>query len=180
MYTVEETGRDAGHDAVKNASDNRRVAEHITSRVTHDGKGRRALFWSAGGTVLSAVGFVALALFEQYNSCLTELRGDLKHFNEISADLVKKESMRRCYDTVKECKQELHAVRTTRTDLDKESALYRKDREELLRELQKLRERLAAVEGRQAATPVVFPVFQPAKPVTPSSYTTRGETSSPE
>lgn len=123
---------------------------------------------------LSAVGFVALALFEQYNSGLTELRGDLKHFNEVSADLVKKESLRRCYDLVKDCKEELHAAHAAKTEMDREAARYQKDRDELVRELQRLRERLAAVEGRQSATPIIVPVFQPTKP-TAGDSTTRNE-----
>src|SRR5579864_3727660 len=71
----------------------------------------RALWWSLGGTILSAIGFIGLAAFEQYNSSLSELRADLKHFNEISGELVKKEGMRKCIDHLIECKQELQATR---------------------------------------------------------------------
>jgi hypothetical protein len=115
----------------------------------------RALWWSVGGTVLSGVGFICLALFEQYNSSLSELRSDLKHFNEISGELVRKESLHKCIDHLIECKKELHAVLAAKAELDHELAVVRKDREELARQLQALRERMASVEGRQSATPIV-------------------------
>src|SRR5439155_1816655 len=63
---------------------------------------RRGLVWGLGGTLLSAVGFIALALFEQYNGMISELRGDLKHFNETSSEYVKKEGLQRFRECVKE------------------------------------------------------------------------------
>jgi hypothetical protein len=124
----------------------------------------RALWWSLGGTILSAVGFVALAAFEQYNSSLSELRADLKHFNEISGELVKKDSMRKCIDHLIECKQELQAVRLSKENLAQELATVHKDREEMKHEIQYLRERLASLEGRQSATPIIVPVVAPSAP----------------
>jgi hypothetical protein len=121
------------------------------------GKARTALIWSIGGTVLSGVGFIVLALFEQYNDSLTELRHDLKHFNEMSADLVKKEGLRRCMGRVKTCLKELEATHVARIQLQHELRANDQERKELNRELQRLRERLAMVEGRQAATPIVLP-----------------------
>ena len=50
-------------------------------------RGRGPLLWGMGGTLLSAVGFIAMILFEQYNSALSELRNDLKHFHETSSEL---------------------------------------------------------------------------------------------
>jgi hypothetical protein len=127
------------------------VEAHATKR-----KGR-AFLWGLSGTVLSAVGFIGLTLFEQYNHSLNELQRDLKHFNEASADLVKKESLHRCYDHLKESFKELQASNVTRTHLERELEASQRDRHELTRELQLLRERLAAVEGRQAATAVILP-----------------------
>jgi hypothetical protein len=40
------------------------VGQDTSHASTSNGK-RRAMLWGAGGTILSAVGFVALALFEQ-------------------------------------------------------------------------------------------------------------------
>ena len=81
---------------------------------------RSALLFSIGGTVLSAFGFIAMMLFEQYNSSLAELRNDLKHFNEISSDFVKKESFRRSTDQVKECVKENQIAGLQRARLEQE------------------------------------------------------------
>ena len=116
----------------------------------------KALWWSAGGTILSVLGFIALALFEQYNSYLGELRADLKHFNEVSGEFVKKERLRKCIDHVIECKKELETSRHSRAELERELTTMRKERDEMSRELQRLRERLATIEGRQNAPPVVL------------------------
>src|SRR5438034_502428 len=65
------------------------------AHAARGGKGRLAFLWGVSGSVLSAVGFIGLTLFGQYNDSLNELRRDLKHFNETAADLVKKESLQR-------------------------------------------------------------------------------------
>jgi chromosome segregation ATPase len=109
------------------------------------------------------VGFILLALFEQYNDSLSELRHDLKHFNESSADLVKKESMRRFMTHIKNCYKELHEAQASRKILERELKASEMDRRELTHELQQLRERLASVEGRQAATPLILPAPANAK-----------------
>jgi septal ring factor EnvC (AmiA/AmiB activator) len=116
-------------------------------------KGRRALFWSMGGTLLSAVGFVALALFEQYNGMLTELRNDLKHFNETSSDYVKKDSIQRLREHVLECIKDLNVVTAARTQTEQELRASERAREEMAREVQRMRERLAYLEGRHSAVP---------------------------
>jgi septal ring factor EnvC (AmiA/AmiB activator) len=119
--------------------------------------GRSALFWGiSGGTILSIVGFIAMLLFEQYNDSLTELRNDLKHFNEISGDLVKKERLRRCIDHLKKCIEELQQAKAARARVERELQNSENERKELTRELQRLHERVAAVEGRQAATPIII------------------------
>jgi len=116
------------------------------------GKGKRTLLWGiSGGTVLSALGFVGLALFEQYNSCLTELRGDLKHFNEISGDLVKKDTLQRYREQLKDMYKEMQTNNAARAQLEQELKSSEHSREEMAREVQQMRERLAYVEGRQAA-----------------------------
>jgi ADP-ribose pyrophosphatase YjhB (NUDIX family) len=122
------------------------------------GRRRTALLWSVGGTVFSAVGFIALALFEQYNDSLSELRHDLNHFNETSAELVKKEGLRRIRDHLKQCRQELQDTREARLLMQRELAASEAARKETVRDLQLLRERLAGVEGRQAAAPIFVQV----------------------
>jgi hypothetical protein len=113
---------------------------------------RRSLLFLglSGGTLLSVVGWVGLLLFEQYSESLTELRNDLKHFNELSGELVKKDSLRRLRDRVIECSKEVTESALARTALEKELAASEKSRKTLVRELNRLRERLASVEGRQA------------------------------
>ena len=50
------------------------------------------LFWGiSGGSILGALGFVALTLYQQYNDSVVELQRSLKHFNTTCADLVKKD-----------------------------------------------------------------------------------------
>jgi hypothetical protein len=116
------------------------------------------LFWGiSGGTVLSILGWVGLLLFEQYSASLGELRSDLKHFNEISGELVKKESLRKIVDKVIECTQELQAARSSRDALERELKASERSRRAQATELHRLRERLASVEGRQAAMPLLVP-----------------------
>jgi hypothetical protein len=126
-------------------------------------KGQLAFLWGISGTVLSAVGFLAVTLFEQYNESVTELQRDLKHFNEVSADLVKKESMQRCREQIKECLKEMQASAVLRAQLERDLQTSEQERKELAMELQRLRERVAAVEGRQAATPIILPAAHPEK-----------------
>jgi cell division protein FtsB len=120
---------------------------------------RFSLWWGiSGGTILSAVGFVALALFEQYNDGLTELRNDLKHFHMTCGDLVKKDSMQNfrhhLWATIKELQTATQVAKEREgriVQLEKELKNDHEDRKELNHEVLRLRERLASVEGQQAA-----------------------------
>jgi hypothetical protein len=116
-------------------------------------RGRGPLLWGMGGTIMSALGFIGLALFEQYNGMLTELRNDLKHFNEISSELVKKESLQRLRDQIKERFKQFEESNTAKAQLETELRTSERAREEMARELQRMRERLAFLEGRQTASP---------------------------
>jgi hypothetical protein len=118
---------------------------------------RTALWWGLAGTLLSGVGWIALMLFEQYNASLAELRNDLKHFHETRAELVSKESFRKMRDHLKDCFKELHAAVTTREALQRQLRESEKGRRTVARALQQVRERLAAVEGRQAALSLTVP-----------------------
>ena|ERR1700730_4131391 len=113
-------------------------------------KGHSTLFWGLGGTVLSALGFIALALFEQYNGMISELRSDLKHFNETSSEFVKRDSFQRLRDQTKEHFKEVQDATGTRTQIEHELMASEKAREEIARELHQIRERLAFVEGQQS------------------------------
>jgi hypothetical protein len=130
-------------------------AQHVSSSTNSlpRGRGRGPLLWGMGGTILSAVGFIAMILFEQYNSSLSELRNDLKHFNETSGEYVKRESFQKMREQLKERFKELQAATAARVQLEHELSVSEKAREETARALQQLRERLAYVEGRQTAMP---------------------------
>jgi hypothetical protein len=128
-----------------------------TSRPASSGK-RAALWWGLGGTLLSGVGWVALMLFDQYNAGLAELRNDLKHFHEARAELVNKENVRKLYEHFKESLRELQASAAAREALQRQLQESEKGRRVMARELQRVRERLASVEGRQAATTVIAPL----------------------
>jgi septal ring factor EnvC (AmiA/AmiB activator) len=116
-----------------------------------------------GGTVLSALGFIALALFEQYNGMISELRGDLKHFNETSSEYVKRDSFQRLRDQTKEHFKELQDATATRAQLEHELIASEKAREEIAHELHQIRERLAFVEGQQAPASIARASNSPKK-----------------
>jgi hypothetical protein len=126
-------------------------------------KRRGPVIWGIVSTVLSAVGFIALALFEQYNSMLGELRADLKHFNETVAEFVKRDSFQRFRDQVKERMKEVEQSNLAKARLEQELKVSEKAREDLMHDMQRLRERLAFMEGRQTASPHV------AAPVPPTT-----------
>ncbi|HEV3261840.1 MAG TPA: hypothetical protein VG013_33630 [Gemmataceae bacterium] len=115
------------------------------------GRKRRALIWGITSTVLSAIGLIGLAMFEQYNGMLSELRSDLKHFNEISGEFVKKDRMQRCWDRMREYSREVAAASMAREQTERELQASERAREEMTKEMQQLRERLAYLEGLRAA-----------------------------
>lgn len=125
---------------------------HFSSHSSPRKAGRRALLFGMGGTLLSGLGFVALALFEQYNGMLSELRQDLKHFNEVSSEFAKKDSLQRLREQLfKDHIKEMQDAAVIRTQLDMELKASEKARDELARELQRMRERMAYIEGRHSA-----------------------------
>jgi hypothetical protein len=126
-------------------------------------KGHSTLFWGLGGTVLSALGFVALALFEQYNGMISELRSDLKHFNETSSEFVKRDSFQRLREQTKEHFKEVQEVTGTKAQLEHELMASEKAREEAARELHRIRERLAFVEGQQSPASIAHASNSPKK-----------------
>jgi hypothetical protein len=122
----------------------------------HNRRARARLLWGIGSGVLSVVGFVCLALFEQYNQSLGELRSDLKHFNETSGEFVKKETLQRFRERAHGMLKELQSAHALRDRLHQELRASEKARDETARELQRIRERLAFVEGHQTV-PVSIP-----------------------
>lgn len=121
------------------------------------------MIWGVGSTILSVLGFLGWGLFEQYNSSLAELRTDLKHFNEVSSGFVKKDSLTRVRDLFKTQFAEMQSMSAANKQLDAELKASERLREEMNRDLIRMRERLAFVEGRQSISPSVRE-YVPAKP----------------
>jgi hypothetical protein len=138
-------------------------------------KSRLAFIWGISGTVLSALGFVVLTFYQQYNDSLNELRRDLNHFHEASGELVKKESLRKCREKLIECLKELRDSAAMRAQVERDLQTSQEERKEMIRELQRVRERLASVEGRQSAISIVVPQTQHDNPGSHST-TRKGET----
>ena len=121
------------------------------SLLPRSSRRRQALLWGIGSTVLSALGLIALCLFEQYNGMLSELRADLKHFNETVGEYAKKDRVAALRDTVRQCSSEMTASKLQREQLEQELKSSQAQRTLLEKELQQLRERMAYVEGMRAA-----------------------------
>ncbi len=111
---------------------------------------RRAVICGVISTVLSAIGLIGLGLFEQYNGMLSELRSDLKHFNETASDYVKRDRFEKCLERLKECSKEMRASAVARERLEQELKASERTRENMANEMQRVRERLAYVEGLKA------------------------------
>jgi hypothetical protein len=110
-----------------------------------------AILVGVGSSLLSVLGFGALTAFEQYNSLVSEMRSDLKHFNETIGEYVKRDSFQRHRDQVKDKLKELQESQVEKYRLEQELKASEKLRIETAEELRHLRERLAYLEGRQAA-----------------------------
>src|SRR5438093_7485400 len=108
---------------------------------------KRRLFWGVGGTILSGLGFIGLALFEQYNTMLSELRSDLKHFNETSGEFVRKDSLQKVRDRMRECIKDLQTSSATRAQLEQDLRASESARTEIASELQRMRERMSSLAG---------------------------------
>ncbi len=132
-----------------------------------------------GGTLLSIVALVAITIYQQFSAALSELktdigrlnesrvdlvrkheindlRGDLNRFHENRGDLIKKDEFNSRVLEVWNGIRELQAANLAQAASRERAALLEQqvkageeERKELARELQKLRERLAVVEGRQ-------------------------------
>src|SRR5262249_19153478 len=114
-------------------------AHHAEIPAAPASRGRRMLFWGLGGTLLSVAGFVGLALFEQYNGMLAELRADLKRFNETSGDYAKKDQVSRIREQMRDLYKDYAAAQAARALLEQELKVSERSREEVAREVQRMR-----------------------------------------
>jgi hypothetical protein len=136
---------------------------------------RRAVICGVISTVLSAIGLIGLALFEQYNGMLSELRTDLKHFNETTGDYIKKDRFEKFVERLKECSKEMRASAVVRERLEEELKASERSRESMAKELQRVRERLAFVEGLKAGIATSGSAARRAQEEDDSSSGTDGE-----
>jgi hypothetical protein len=124
------------------------------------------LFWRIfGTTLLSIASLVAITLYQQLSNGIIEVRTQLKAISEAESDLVKKEDFSTRNQSLANSIKDLQARNSAALELWKERAALldrqiqigeedsKQQIKELNRELQRLRERVAVVESRQAAPP---------------------------
>ena len=117
-----------------------------------------SVFWRVfGGTILSIVALVVVTVYQQFSGALGELRSDMVRANEARAELLKKDEfnsrMTSVWNSMKEVQNGQAAVTALRERaalLEQQLKTAEDERKELTRQLQQLRERVAAVEGRQS------------------------------
>lgn len=141
------------------------VAETLRNGASRDdappaprGDEKISVFWRVfGGTILSIAALVVVTVYQQFSSALGELRSDMIRANEARAELLKKDEfnsrMTSVWNSVKEVQNGQAAVTALRERaalLEQQLKTAEDERKELTRQLQQLRERMAAVEGRQA------------------------------
>jgi chromosome segregation ATPase len=131
-----------------------------------------SLFWRiSAGTLLGVAGMVAATLYQHFNTSLNELRADLKQLNAAAGETAKRDEVRSRFSTLWTSVKELSATSSTLAaqqvrweQLEQQVRASEKERKELVRELQRLRERLASVEGRQAALTPAAPAHRAEEP----------------
>jgi septal ring factor EnvC (AmiA/AmiB activator) len=116
-----------------------------------------SVFWRVfGGTLLSIAALVVLTVYQQVSSGLADLRTNVNHLHETSADLLKKEEFNArattIWTTINQFKDEAPAQKTRLTQLEVEVRALQEERKELINQIQALRERMAALEGRQGGS----------------------------
>jgi hypothetical protein len=115
-----------------------------------------SVFWRVfGGTLLSIAALVLLTVYQGISSNINELRNDLTHVRELQVDMVKKDEFNTrtttMWSSVKENFNDVPALKTRATLLESQLKTADQERKDLAHEVQALRERMAALEGRQAA-----------------------------
>jgi hypothetical protein len=154
--------RDQQSSAVRSRSNTVAVAETLRQgAAAGPGKGeeRVSLFWRLfGGTLLSIGALVVITLYQQFSNSLAELRTDMIHLNESRGDLMHKDEFNSRMNSVWSSIKDLQTAGATMTGMREREALLEQqlksaedERKEMTRELQRLRERLAVLEGRQGA-----------------------------
>jgi hypothetical protein len=108
---------------------------------------RPVLIGGLTGGVLLALGPIPVALFQQYNGLVSELRTDLKHFDDTSGENVKKAKLEKCRAAIKQCSREIKTWGLAKEVIERELKASEKEKMELATELCRLRERLVYLDG---------------------------------
>src|SRR5262249_48149908 len=116
-----------------------------------------SVFWRVfGGTLLSIAALICITLYQQFSASLTQRRAHVGRLTEGRADFVKSDDCSARFTAVWNSVKELQAANAAVVGLKERSALLEQqvkasedERKEMVRELQRLRERQAAIEGRQ-------------------------------
>jgi small-conductance mechanosensitive channel len=121
-----------------------RAAEPVKTHAGHPDD-RVSVFWRVfGGTILSIFALVAITLYNNLQSNVTELRAELSRSNEARAELVKKEEFNTRTQTVWDRVQALQELKATVTGLKEQVTSYG----EKQGDFKAVRDQLAAVEQR--------------------------------
>ncbi len=106
---------DAGHSPGKSA-----MPGHPDERVS--------LFWRVfGGTILSIAALIAITLYNNQASSITELRAEVSRLSEARAESVKKEEFNSRTQAMWDRMQQLQEMRVTVTTLKEQLSGYSKD-----------------------------------------------------
>jgi hypothetical protein len=127
------------------------------------GEDRISLFWRVfGGTLLSIAALVVITVYQGFSSTLNDLRSEVAQINVARAELIKKDEFNNRLTSVwsgmKDVQTANMALTTAQERMGERTTLLEQqvkegeqERKALQQELQQVRERLAALEGRQAA-----------------------------
>jgi hypothetical protein len=118
------------------------------------GEEKISVFWRVfGGTLLSIAALTVMTVYQQFSTNLNELRAAINHLSEVQADLVKKDDLNTrsmaLWTSIKESGGDLALLKTKAALLESQTQASEKERKELHDKVERLTERLAALEGRQ-------------------------------
>ncbi|HEY1859731.1 MAG TPA: hypothetical protein VGG61_05230 [Gemmataceae bacterium] len=149
------------------AAETLRSGSSSSYRAVAAGKGdeRISLFWRIfGGTILSLVGLVVITAYQQLSSSINELRAELARQSEARSDLVKKDELNTraasVWSSIKDLQTAtngLSGVREREAIMEQCMKTAQDERKEMAKEIQLLRERVAALESKRGAPSSVPP-----------------------
>jgi hypothetical protein len=126
-------------------------AHEVVGPSAPRGEEKMGIFWRVcGGTLLSIAALVLITVYQSFSSSLNDLRNEIIRINDSRAELIKKDEVSTRLTRVWSELKERIGERAAQVELQVKEG--EQERKELHRELQQLRERLAALEGRQGSS----------------------------